>query len=415
MIGRRIGAVCLVFAGIVPAAAQSGVPLRSMLREAYNLVKKEYYDPAYHGVDWDARFQEFDARMRAASAVNAGLGVIAEFLSALKDSHTYFLPPSRPFEHDYGYRLRIIGEKTYIASVIAGTDAAGKVAPGDEVISMNGFVPSRETLFTVEYILNALAPLESIELVLRNPAGSVRKLVVNARITEKPKRNIDREPWAIYRTKDTRTPHRLVSLGDVLVWSMPDFVAEDRDLDGVWGRARQHRAVILDLRGNGGGYVTAMKRMVANVLNRDVTVYNRVTRKGSLPESVKSRKDDVFGGELVVLVDSWSASAAELFARIVQIERRGTVIGDRTAGAVMQARYFEGESRQLDYGFLVTDANLIMLDGKSLENTGVVPDQTILPAAADLAAGRDPVLSQAARRLGLDLDPVAAGKLYDKK
>ncbi len=415
---RPIGvlAVVLASASLLSATRQtSGLPLRSMLREAYELVKKRYYDPGFHGLDWDARYREFEAKIRGMTSVNAGLGAIAEFLDGLKDSHTYFLPPSRPFDHDYGYRLRIVGEKTFVSRVVERSDAAAKLKPGDEVISINGFVPARDTLITVQYILNALAPLESVELVVRSPARAVRKVLVNATITEKPKRLAEWEPWAIYRTKDEREPHRLVSIGDVLVWKMPAFEDEERQIDGLWGRARKHRALILDLRGNGGGFQTTLTRMLANAIDRDFKAFDTIERKGRSPVDVKSRRTDGFSGPVVVLVDSESASAAELFARVMQLEKRADVLGDRTAGFVMAGRFHEGESRHLLYGFVVTEGDVAMTDGQSLERVGVVPDETVLPTAEDLASGRDPTLAAAARRLGVDLDPEAAGRLYEKK
>jgi C-terminal processing protease CtpA/Prc len=116
-----------------------------------------------------------------------------------------------------------------------------------------------------------------------------------------------------------------------------------------------------------------------------------------------------------VLVDGGSASAAEILGRVVQLEHRGTVIGDRTAGAVMEARDYQdqqGADFKIFYGFSVTVADLIMSDGKSLEKTGVKPDEQVLPTGADLAAGRDPVLARAAELAGVKLDAVAAGKLF---
>ncbi|HEV2664763.1 MAG TPA: S41 family peptidase [Blastocatellia bacterium] len=117
----------------------------------------------------------------------------------------------------------------------------------------------------------------------------------------------------------------------------------------------------------------------------------------------------------IILVDSRSASAAEVFARVVQLENRGVVIGDRTAGAVMQARgfhYTTGEGTVLFYGVNITTADVIMADGKSLERVGVTPDELLLPTTVDLAAKRDSVLARAAAMAGFELPPDKAGAMF---
>jgi C-terminal processing protease CtpA/Prc len=64
------------------------------------------------------------------------------------------------------------------------------------------------------------------------------------------------------------------------------------------------------------------------------------------------------------------------------------------------------------YAASITEANVIMTDGKSLEKIGVTPDEVMLPTAEDLAAKRDPVLTHAAELVGIKLDPEKAGKMF---
>jgi hypothetical protein len=67
------------------------------------------------------------------------------------------------------------------------------------------------------------------------------------------------------------------------------------------------------------------------------------------------------------------------------------------------------------YAANVTDADIIMSDGVSLEGAGVTPNLVLLPSGADLRAHRDPVLSGAVALLGLKLDAGEAGKLFPFK
>lgn len=91
-------------------------------------------------------------------------------------------------------------------------------------------------------------------------------------------------------------------------------------------------------------------------------------------------------------------------------------MGDMSSESVMEAMHYPFQSGYLGivvfYGASVTDADLIMADGKSLEKVGVTPDLMVLPTAEELASGKDPALSRAAELAGLKLDAVAAGKMF---
>jgi C-terminal processing protease CtpA/Prc len=157
-----------------------------------------------------------------------------------------------------------------------------------------------------------------------------------------------------------------------------------------------------------------MLRLIGNVFDHDVKVGDIKRRKETKPLVAKSRGNDAFKGQLTVLIDSESGSAAEVFARVVQLEKRGTVVGDRSMGAVMRSRVYGhalGADTAIFYAASITDADIIMTDGQSLEHVGVKPDVLLLPNAKNLAAGRDPVMSYAATLLGVTLDPAKAAEL----
>jgi C-terminal processing protease CtpA/Prc len=99
---------------------------------------------------------------------------------------------------------------------------------------------------------------------------------------------------------------------------------------------------------------------------------------------------------LIVLVDARSASVAELYPCVIQLKKGGVVRGDKTEGAVIQAKHYEeqaGADTVIFNGAYITEWDLVMRDGKSLEHSPVTANELLLPSATAIANGRDPVLA----------------------
>jgi len=396
-----------------------------MLQVIGNDVHKHYYDPKLHGLDWDAKVAEAKQKISQAQSFNMAMSHIAAALDTLNDSHTFFLPPQHSYRHDFGWHYQMIGERCFVIRVRPDSDAAAKgVKPGDEVLTINGFSPSRDNLWKMQYVFSVLRPQTALRLELKDPAGTQRQVEVAAAIHEgKRVKDLtgaggDEDIWDIVRQSEEQEnlmrAHYMEYSDDLMVLKVPRFLFSLNEVDDMIGKAHKHKNLILDLRGNPGGAVDTLKYMLGGVFDKEVKIADRVGRKESKPEVAKASHNP-FTGKLVVLVDSKSASAAELFARVVQIEKRGTVLGDHTSGSVMESRRYSeklGMDTVIFYGASITEEDLIMTDGKSLEHIGVTPDEVLLPNADSLARGRDPVLARAAELLGMKLSPDDAGKVF---
>jgi hypothetical protein len=120
--------------------------------------------------------------------------------------------------------------------------------------------------------------------------------------------------------EDFRNNHRFYEAGeDLLIWKMRRFDLEPEKVDGMIGRAKKHRALILDLRGNGGGREVTLLRMIGNLFDRDIKVGDIKRRNETKPLGAKTRGNNTFSGKLIVLIDSKSGSASEVLARTVLI------------------------------------------------------------------------------------------------
>jgi C-terminal processing protease CtpA/Prc len=254
------------------------------------------------------------------------------------------------------------------------------------------------------------------------PTGENAELEILGKI-EEAKQVLDltqgEDFWQLIRERQNENrleSHRDFEAGDdLIVWKMPAFDLDESKVDSIMGKVGKHKALILDLRGNQGGRVSTLLALVSHFFDGETTIGEVRYRKETKPMIAKARHGRRFAGQTLVLIDSVSASAAEILARVMQLQKRAAVIGDRSAGAVIVAKQYShkiGTDTLVLYGASITEADLVMTDGKSLERAGVEPDEVLLPTASDLAAARDPVLSRAAAKLGVNLDPDKAGHLF---
>jgi len=385
-------------------------------------LEKNYYDPAFRGLDLQAHFKKAEEKISSAASTSQVLGIIAQVFVDLNDSHTLFFPPERASRIEYGWRMQMIGDQCYVVAIKPGSDAEAKgLKVGDRLLSVNGFEPTRQNLWMMHYGYYMVRPQPGMRLVIGNLEGQESQLDVMAKVTP-GKQVLDLshgDIWEIIREAEKESRlyrNHYYEVGDELViWKMPSFDMSTHEVDNIMNEVCRFKALILDLRGNSGGSVRMLERLAGYFFDDDLKIAELKGRRKMDPIKADSQSDRIFKGKLIVLVDSQSASASEIFARLVQLERRGTVIGDRTAGAVMQAEYFShklGIDRIILYGASITNADVIMSDGKSLEHVGVTPDELLLPNEEDLASERDPAMARAAALAGIEMNPNEAGTLF---
>jgi C-terminal processing protease CtpA/Prc len=418
---------CL-FLVVSPARSQSfssqdrerGLTMLKIVKED---IKKNYYDPNFRGIDIDARFNLSEAKLKLTKSNSEVFGIIAQTLLEFNDSHTSFVPPQRSARIDYGWLMKVYGDDCYVTEVKPHGDADTKgLKVGDRVQSIDGIRPNKANLWVFYYLYYQLAPRPVVMMVVQSPGEQTRQLEIKARIRTGKKivdlmDTIDvNRLWREEEDVANVNAHRFREFGnELLIWKMPHFDLTKDGVDEMVDKAKSKKALILDLRGNGGGAEETMLRLIGNSCDHDVTVGDIKRRKETKPLIAKTRGGAGFKGQLVILVDSDSASASEVFARVMQLEKRATILGDHTSGKVMRSRthvHQMGVETLVIYAASVTDADVIMSDGKSLEQIGVTPDEILLPTAENLRAREDPVLTRAASLLGVKLDPIEAGKLF---
>jgi C-terminal processing protease CtpA/Prc len=393
-----------------------------MLSEIKNKLKDQYYDPTFHGMNIDERFRAAQEQIKRVDTNGQIFRIIAQAVLDLDDSHTIFIPPSHYHHTEYGFSLQMVGNVCHIFNVKHGSDAELQgVRDGDVVVNVGKVIPTRGTLWKLEYLLYRLEPEAALKLTLQGADGNTRTVLVKSRILTPEEREREREQ----RTKLEKslpdlkaTPFKCHEVNhDLVVCKLYTFMIEPGVIDKMMKEVTGHKELILDLRGNGGGAFETETRLIGYFFDHDVMIATEVRKNKRKDRIAKSRKDRAFTGQLQVLVDSKSGSASEIFARVIQIEKRGEILGDVTAGKVMEAVFlslasFRGVGSFSVFGLELTVADLVMSDGQRLEAVGVNPDKALVPTNRALAEKTDPLLAYAVSAFGVRLSAEDAGRYY---
>ena len=369
-----------------------------IFEESWRQMKYFFYAPNMHGVDWSAMRLRYRPLAQAVNHRADLTYVIGELIGELSTGHTYVgggeMPvPPKVKVGMLGARIeRDAQTGTYkIAKILRGqnwsrtlrsplTEIGVTVREGEYIIAVNG-APTNK--------------LNDIYEALLNTAGKQVTLKVNAQPDEKGSREvvvipIENEQQLYYYSMveeniakvDKATGGRVgyIHIPDMGVQGLNEFVKH------YYPQLRK-KALIIDVRGNGGGSVSPM---IVERLRREIVMFEM-----SRDTVARTDPDGLLLGPKVCLLDEFSASDGDIFPYRFKTYRLGKLIGKRTWGGVVGIR---GSLPLLDGGQLMKpEFAPFGLDGKTwiIEGVGVEPDIYVDNDPAKEFAGIDEQLNKA--------------------
>ena len=316
-------------------------------------------------------------------------GAIEGLVGSLKDPYSVFLPPTdaeifqENINGNFGGVGMEIGLRDDILTVVAplkGTPAerAG-ILSGDQIVAINDTDTAHMKVDeAVKIIRGEIGTTVVFKIARKGAEDFITKEVMRETITIP---TIDTENRA----------------DGIFVIKLYNFSAISPDL--FRGALREFvlsgkEKLILDLRGNPGGFLDAAVQIASWFLPAGKVVATEDFGERQSPIIYRSRGYDVFNEHLsmVILVDSGSASASEILAGALQEHGKATLVGEKTFG--------KGSVQELlkvtpETSLKLTIAQWKTPLGNHISKGGLTPDFEIKRTPEDRTAGRDPQLEKA--------------------
>lgn len=335
--------------------------------------------------EFQQRFDEAAARASGRiSEVELQYAAARAMASSLGDSHTGFLSPQEMEErrrqqfNEAGYTgigilLLAKSGRFYVRRVFPGSPAelAG-LRDFDRILAIDG--QSTEGMTS-----------EDVSGRIRGPGGTPVTLTVRRPGFPVPLTfSVVRAPIVVPTVETRVLPGQVGYLRFSQFTQGSSFQLRQALQDLLRGGIR---GLLLDLRGNPGGFVAELNRVADYLLGPGLPLYTTESRaEGRTTQFTRGPRVLPPNVPLVVLVDEDTASAAELLSAALQEHGRGTLVGTRTAGAVLISITVPLPGGA---GVTVAIARLYTPRGAVLEKNGLKPDVEVDLALEDLDRGVD--------------------------
>ena len=150
--------------------------------------------------------------------------------------------------------------------------------------------------------------------------------------------------------------------------------------------------VILDLRNNGGGYVTAARDLLSLWLDGDKILTQKSATVGQTITYAKRDEATLKDMKTIVLVNNATASASEIVAGALKDYKKATILGTKTYGKGVVQTMLELSGGSL---LKITTAHWYTPEGQTINKTGISPDVEVERSYSDINSGKDPQLDKA--------------------
>lgn len=311
-------------------------------------------------------------------------GAARGMVKAVGDDYTTFLDKEEAAEFNKSLNGEVsgigaeIGVRNLQPTVLRVLDDSpakkAGLKTGDIFVAVNGTSVAGETASGVADKVTGEAGT-TVKLTMRRGSESLDFSITRAQISDPSVR------WSVSDDVGVLT----ISRFDDNTGSLARKAAKEFIDKGV-------KSVIVDLRNNGGGYLTAAQEVASLWLDSSKTVVTEKSR-GQVTETVKASGNPTLKGKkTIVLVNGSSASASEIVAGALKDYQAAILVGEKTFGkGTVQKVINLSDDRILK----VTVARWYTPQDRNITKEGIQPNQTVKMSSDDNNAGRDPQMARA--------------------